>query len=502
MSPNLVIVKNAASNIVRGCAGAVVALILPHFLTRTLPPEKYGAWALILQLSAYVGYFDFGLQTAISRFVAHATESTDGVKRNAIVSTAALMLTAAAILALIATVVAAILLPNIFSHVNPHLAPEMRVALVLVAGTMAIGLPASVFHGVFAGLQRNELSALVISASRLASALAVIVATRYSGSLGVLGIVTACVNVAGYVAAYALYRFTVRDIAFNCWRFSMAALSELGTYCFSLTIWSASMLLISGLDLVLVGVFDYPAVAYYSVASSFVVFLAGLQNAVFSALMPRAAILDARGSGEALGQLLIASTRYSTLLLLGTAIPLILGGKFLLTVWLGPTYAHHATSLLQLLILGNTIRLTVTPYAVLLIGTGQQRLVTVSPLVEGSINVAASILCARWLGAPGVAIGTLIGAIFCVLANYVYNMPRTASIEFQFRDYFRNGIAIPAASVLLLTGSALLVFVHGTVPIAAGLLFALVVYLTWRIALLEEERKLCKKALSLLAFTA
>ena len=34
--------------------------------------DSYGAWSLVLQLSAYVGYFDFGIQTAVGRFVAHA----------------------------------------------------------------------------------------------------------------------------------------------------------------------------------------------------------------------------------------------------------------------------------------------------------------------------------------------------------------------------------------------------------------------------------------------
>ena len=64
-----VLLKNAMANVVRGSAAALVAILLPPFLTRLMSSEAYGAWSLVLQLSAFVGYLDFGIQTAIGRFV-------------------------------------------------------------------------------------------------------------------------------------------------------------------------------------------------------------------------------------------------------------------------------------------------------------------------------------------------------------------------------------------------------------------------------------------------
>src|SRR5258707_834662 len=68
----LLVLRNAAFNILRGSSAAVVALVLPPFLIRSLDRNTYGAWALVLQMSAYVGNLDLGVQTAVSRFVAHA----------------------------------------------------------------------------------------------------------------------------------------------------------------------------------------------------------------------------------------------------------------------------------------------------------------------------------------------------------------------------------------------------------------------------------------------
>jgi O-antigen/teichoic acid export membrane protein len=81
-------VKNAFANLCRGGAAALVALLLPPFLTRILSKDAYGTWLLILQLSTYVSLLDFGIQTAVGRFVAHHNELGEFQERDGIVSTA------------------------------------------------------------------------------------------------------------------------------------------------------------------------------------------------------------------------------------------------------------------------------------------------------------------------------------------------------------------------------------------------------------------------------
>jgi O-antigen/teichoic acid export membrane protein len=90
----LVVVKNAFANVIRGGATALVAIALPPFLTRLMSPGAFSAWALILQLSAFVGYLDFGIQTAVGRFVAQSNERGDAEHRDRIVSTSLAVLSA------------------------------------------------------------------------------------------------------------------------------------------------------------------------------------------------------------------------------------------------------------------------------------------------------------------------------------------------------------------------------------------------------------------------
>jgi O-antigen/teichoic acid export membrane protein len=183
----LVLVKNAAANVARGSAAALVAVLLPPFLTRLMSSDAFGAWSLVLQLSAFVGYLDFGIQTAIGRFMAHAGERGDSEHRDRIVSTSVAALTGAGAVGIAGSAGLAFLLPRIFHQVPQLLLADFRMALILVAGSLAVGLPCSVFNGIFVGLQRYEVPAAIIGGSRAISAVVLVLVVRHGGNLTQMG---------------------------------------------------------------------------------------------------------------------------------------------------------------------------------------------------------------------------------------------------------------------------------------------------------------------------
>ncbi len=130
------VVKNALANVVRGGATAVVALALPHYLTRALDHTVFAAWSLMLQIAAYAGYLDFGIQTAVARYLAQAMERGDGDQQDRLVNTAFGMLSIAGAIALLAIAAVAILLPRVFHGVPLSLVSDLRLG-VLVMGTSA-----------------------------------------------------------------------------------------------------------------------------------------------------------------------------------------------------------------------------------------------------------------------------------------------------------------------------------------------------------------------------
>ncbi len=489
------ILKNAGANVARGVAAALVALVLPPLLTRSMSPAAYGAWALVLQLSAYIVYLDFGIQTAVGRFVAYGKERADRDYCDRMVSTAVAALAVAGLLGLMAAAVAALLLPQVFHQMPSSLLGQARAAVVLVAGSLAIGLPFAAFNGVFVGLHRYDIPALTVGGSRVLSAVFLVLVVRHGGSLLWMGVAVAAVNLLGYSLQYGLYRHLAAGICLKLSSVAREALRELFNYCFSLSIWSFAALLVAGVDLVLVGFFQYQEVAYYAVASTLVLFLAGLQSAIFNALLSPAAALHARGSSGALGRMLVTSTRYGTFLLLLTGIPLLLWAPGILRVWVGPVYAAHGALYLRILVIANMIRLSATPYSVLLMGTAQQKLAIGSPVFEGITNLVVSLIGGYWFGAIGVAVGTLIGAIVGVLVHFVRNLRRTTEIRISTREFLRDGLMGPVVCVVpLLACAAWLAAAARSLVSVMVLLsaFLLTGLLAWRCGVLESEREWLK----------
>jgi O-antigen/teichoic acid export membrane protein len=488
-----VLLKNAAANVVRGGAAALVAILLPPFLTRLMPPDAFGAWSLVLQLSAFVAYLDFGIQTAVGRFVAHANEKGDEELRDRIVSTSFAALSAAGMLAIFASLGIAALVPHLFRQMPIALVGDVRVAFLLVAVSLAVGLPASVFNGIFVGLQRYEVPAAVVGCSRIISAAFLVLIVRQGGSLAQMGAAVAAVNLVSYALQYFLYRKMTQRMQFSRQLVSRAAARELYNYCLSLSIWTFAMLLVSGLDVALVGHFEFDKVAYYAVAATLTVFLAGIQNAVFNVMIPSTAVLQARGNSTQLGQIMITATRYGSFILLLMGLPLILAAKSILTIWVGPTYATQGARILQVLTIANIIRLSAVPYVMTLIGTGQQRLVTVTPLLEGGSNLIVSVIGGYLFGAVGVAVGTLVGAVVGVSGNFFYNMRRTVEVKFAIADYFRDGLIRPVVCALPLTAAAFVFRVSGFAVgagnyVLVGFVIVSTAFLLWHWGLVASER--------------
>ena len=437
-------IKNAAANLARGGVGAVVAILLPALLVRHMSEESYGIWSLILQVAAYIGYLDFGLQTAIGRYVAFANEKNDNALRDSVVSTAFAGLCAASIVGILCLSGVALFADHLFPRVPAEMLPSMRWTLLIVGVSMACGLPASAWNGVFVGLQRYEIPALTIGGAKLLSAVAVALVAIHEKSLKRMAIAMAAVNLISYAVQYCFFRLLASEIRISWTLICRSTVRELGSYCLGLTVWSFAMLLVNGLDLLLVGRFDFLSLGSYAVASSLVTFVAGSQGAIFSAMMPHAAATHAQGSGDKLGKLVLTSTRIGTMVLLLCGLTLFLYSTPILRVWVGSHYAVQAHGLMSILLFANMIRMVWVPYSIVLLGTGQQKLLTIAPLLEGFTNLLLSVVLGLRYGAAGVAWGTMAGSIVGSLVNLLYTLGRSRDqVRFEVRQFLFEGLAVP-----------------------------------------------------------
>ncbi len=412
------VIKNAFANIVRAGGSAFVALVLPHFLARALDHDRFAAWALMLNIAAYANYLDFGLQTAIARYLAQAMERKDDVLRDNVISTAFILLIAGALVSVLAIGIVLVFLPTFFQQAPASLVGELRVGTGILALSTALLLPFSAFTGVLTGLCRNELPALAIGGSRLLGALLVVVAIQRSHSLILLAAVVGICNIAGGLMQYILARRLVPSMRIALSRISKAIAIELVRYCSTLAIWSLCMGLVCGMDVIIVGHYDFAAVGAYSVAVVLVAFFTGVNYSVSAALLAPIAVLQERAEWHRIRNLVVDVTRLSSFFDVVTSLLIFLFGGVLLRHWVGESYAVQALPILKILVVANAIRLVGAPLSAALVATNQQHYGISGAVAEGLSNLAFSIVGALLVGAIGVAWGTMAGAIVsisCVL---------------------------------------------------------------------------------------
>lgn len=437
------IIKNAFANVCRGGASALLVLVLPPFLTKILSKDSYGIWLLILQLSSYVSFLEFGVQTAVGRYVAYHNQLEEPKKRDSIVSTAIIILTASALFATIGILFLVWQLPSFFKDIPLYLQKDAQLALLCVGLSLAFGLPFSVFGGVFIGLQRYDIPAWIIASSKLSGGVFVVLTAYATHSIVMMAVVISISNIASGIWQFLAYKKVSPGIKISRHNISRNSANEIISYCFGLSVWTIGMILVSGIDTAIIGYFDYHSLVYYSLAASLTSFVTSLQASIITVIMPKAAETGAKNDERALGDLLILATRYSTIIMVLISLPLLIAAKPLLTIWVGSEYSSHTTVLLQVLISANFIRYLGSPYATIVVAVGEQKKIIMSPLIEGIANFCASMVLTIHYGAIGVAVGTLFGSFISVGMHFIYNLPRTKSIKITDKKMLLHSVIIP-----------------------------------------------------------
>jgi len=428
---------------VRGGASSIVALALPHFLTHSLSVDRYSAWVLMLQIAAYANFLDFGLQTAVARYVAQAVERRDERHLNEVVSTAFFMMLAAALVALIVAAFVVWQIPHLFHKAPLNLIGELRWGAMILSIAAAATLFLSLFTGTLVGLHRNDLPALAIGTTRLIGATAAIIVVRFTPSLIWMALCVGAFNILGALWQIALAYRVLPDMRVALRWFTRTKVRELAHYCAGLATFSFGMLLVGGLDLTIVGYFAFAAAGYYGIASTVVGFVTGISGAVYSALLAPMAVLQERGEQSRIRDLVVDSSRLGSYMSIAFVILLVLAGRPLMSLWVGPSYASRAFPILEILLWAQAIRLTASSYSTALVATGQQNYGIAGAFVEGITNLAASILGARFIGPVGVAWGTAIGAVCGILWMLFYTMRKAKEVPVRASAFSMDAILRP-----------------------------------------------------------
>ncbi len=447
--------KNVVASLARVAVVSLVALILPAYLTHRLPVAIYAAWILILQLGAYVSYLDLGIQVGISKFVAEYEARGDELAAGQHASAGLALMLVVATTGVILTCVLAWQVPRLFKAMPAGLYHDVRISIILVGGSLAVGLVCSVYAAVFTGLQRYWIPVSISVANRASYAAIVILVVFLEGSLSEMAAAVAAVNLVSGAAQALIWRLKAARVRVSIALLDWGVLRAVIRYCSLQSISTIAMLCITGLDVVIVGHYDYAQTAYYSIATLPATFALSVIGALMGPILPASSAMSTQRSPAEMGDFTVKLTRYVAIVLLLTGLPLIVCGLPILRAWVGPAYAGHTFLYLRVLVLANIIRNLCLPYATVVTATGRQGAATASAICEGLVNLLSSIYLARNFGAIGVALGTLLGSLVSVVLHFAVSMRftqgaiRMSRMQLLFQGFLRPAcIGLPSLALI------------------------------------------------------
>jgi O-antigen/teichoic acid export membrane protein len=472
------IAKNAVYNFLIKAITLAFGFIASIVVARFLGPDKYGVYSFVMWLLFVVGLLvNLGINTTLTKYVSEYW----GRKDLSTISSIFKKLFRFEILIGIVVSLFLFFFAPLIAHwyKNPELSLYFKVAATVL---LPLGIM-WVYNGLFCGLQRYDLIALVnLVVSPLTVGLILLVI--YSGGrMEWLVAVSTMTNVL-LVISYVYLKKTKFDSMLGGGRRTadggLAVTPDLNSKLFK---FSASVFVIMVLDAIVwerfgilfLSIFSTSTeIAYYNVAfilSSRTMIL--LPGALTGILLPAMSEVYGGGNKEELAKVHSNSTRYLAML----SFPLCVGGiaisHQLIPLFYGQSY-QPAVLLFSILLVGGTVGFVATSSSSLLYGTELQRIVVKAGIFAALVNIVISRLTVISWGAKGVALATAFAQALAGVTMMIY------AYKFHMKQRFpaSNLLRIFTASLFMgLVALVIVVAIKGAVGVVLALIVSPLLYI-------------------------
>jgi O-antigen/teichoic acid export membrane protein len=440
------IARSVVSNWSYLSLNVMVAFWMTPFVVRHLGDSWFGIWALVLQLTGYMGVVDVGLRSALVRFVSRFQAQGDHEALNRLLNTT---VTVYALIAPLCFIVAAIV--AFFGLIHMHIPSEMlRVAQITVfiaAGCIACDFVFATSHASLAGLSRWDLINSVWIPVLLVRTGLIILFLKLGFGLLTLASIQFSVTLIGYSVEMILLRRLLPRFRFK-WRtpemVHMRPIMEHGWYSFLLSI---AARINYQVDFIVIAFFlPISQITFYVIGLRLIEYLRDLLNSTTMIVAPIVSSLDAAGDTHYVTTTLIRSTKYSLLVgFLGVGALFGLGTDFI-RLWMGPRFAKPSGTVLVILAVGVLASCTQFASSHVLYGLSKHRLNVNWTIAESILNLGLSVVLVRRYGILGVAAGTTIANV--IIRGWLYPRSFLKVLEVPWREYLQYGVKPAVAPTL------------------------------------------------------
>ncbi|MBL4898788.1 MAG: hypothetical protein COA42_22080 [Alteromonadaceae bacterium] len=425
----------------------VVAFFVSPILVNKLGDETYGIWVLIISITGYFTLLDFGVNTAIVRYISKYNATKEHSKAVETYSSSFALFSVMSATVIIITAVFAFNFKDLF-EIQAFSKRYLFAVFFIVGADLALNLIFSVFMGTLKGLQRFlELNIFSMLTSLIKNAILVyLLYNEYS--LLALATLHICANIVQFVLQYILIKTKFSFLKFSFASINKKTLKRLYNYSIYSFLIGVSMQVLYFTDSIVIGsLINVSQVTYYAIPGMIVEYLEKFVWAIIAVLIPIISSQEATGSNEKNKTLYITGTRYSILLISPVIFVLYLAGDDFIGMWMGDRYSGPSGEILRILLTGYLFLLSQLIAHGILKGISKHKVLALLLCGEAVLNLGLSVILAPILGIKGVAIGTIIPLILvnAILIPYF----TCKELKIRYITYFYKGLIQPLTILIV-----------------------------------------------------
>ncbi|MFZ0638970.1 MAG: oligosaccharide flippase family protein [Candidatus Acidiferrales bacterium] len=427
----------------------LMSFLITPFMIHRLGDFQFGLYTLAFST---VGYFDvltIGIRSTLQRFVGLLTGKQDREALNSVFSNALALTLIVGACVIVLFLGLSRVLPSFF-RLNPAEQHLFTWLVILLGLNLGSGVPAALLGSYLCGLHRFDLfNLLSVVRQAVRTALIVVVLLRGQGVLAVAASVLASTVICVPVNWWMIRRIDP-EVKFARRQVSLQTSRELLTFSFWTLLNNAGGLLRDSTDsIVIARVLNTALITPFAVASRLVAYFRPIITSMVSPLLPRISQLEGQGRRGEIRHLFLRMTRISALVSLAIASMLVLHGRSLLLLWVGPRYVS-SYSILVLLTVGAVASTGQFGTLHTLIALGRHRAYGLWTIGEGLANLFLSIIWAHKYGIVGVALGTAVPLLAVKLTLQPWYVTRV--LDMSLGEYFGKALARPLVACGLFVG--------------------------------------------------
>jgi len=441
----------------------------------------------MVSITGYFTVLDFGVNTAIVRYISKYVAEENFGKAREVYSTSFVFFLLIGTVVFIITIIIAFFFQSIFD-IKILSRTYLFLVFIIVGSDLAFGLILSVFPGTLAGLQEYfRLNLISISISIIRSV--ILVWFLISG----YGLLTLAVIQISATILKVFFQFWVVKKNYDFLQLDFSTLNRPmmrqiynhSIYSFIISI--AQKLLFYTDSIVIGSVLTISVIVYYSIPATLMDYVNKFMWSMISVLIPVVSSQERANNSEKNIYLYVLGTKYSLAICIPIIFILFTVGKDFIALWMGPEYGLRSAMVLRILLTGYLFAFSQMIAHALLKGISKHRILSFMFIGEAVSNLILSLALAKPYGIEGVALGTMIPMIivnFILIPIYVCNL-----LGLNFRKYIYEAFFAPLVGLF----SSIMLFYYYPIQVSSYLdlilysLLSLVVFIIYDFTFVLEK---------------